>query len=529
MTGAVNAADLLRTQSDRVGELPCLRCGEGEWLSYAELDDLSSRTAAGLVSLGVEPGNRVVILAANSTEMAECVFAISKVGAVQVPLNTYLRGSFLNHQLADSGAKVAIVDVHGLASLRRLGPECPIERIVLIGPSDPDPMVTALSELRQASDPLPPRSARRGDLAAIMYTSGTTGPAKGCMVPNGMFTETASVFGSAGWFVPGDRVLTTSPLFHMGCQSGMLMAALANDAALCVLDHFSASGFMPFARAIDATVIYGVGAAAVAILGQPASPSDPDNQLRCALWVPLPGDRADEFERRFDVPTRSAAYGQTECISISLSSISEALPHGCAGRPNDLVEVSVFDDQDRELGPGQSGEIVVRPSRPNFMYQGYWNRPEASVKAVRGLWHHTGDLGRLDEDGRLWITDRKVDALRRRGENVSSTELEAVIRRYPGVREVAVHGVPSEMSEQDIKACICLNGDQTPPSTQDLFDFFRRELPYFAIPRYVEFLEELPVNAIGRVRKDVLRERPHSVATWDFEQLGYSVVRDERR
>jgi len=151
------------------------------------------------------------------------------------------------------------------------------------------------------------------------------------------------------------------------------------------------------------------------------------------------------------------------------------------------------------------------------------------VKAVRGLWHHTGDLGRLDEDGRLWITDRKVDALRRRGENVSSTELEAVIRRYPGVREVAVHGVPSEMSEQDIKACICLNGDQTPPSTQDLFDFFRRELPYFAIPRYVEFLEELPVNAIGRVRKDVLRERPHSVATWDFEQLGYSVVRDERR
>ena len=528
-TAATSPGELLERQADRLRERPFLRCGEGQWVSYAELDERSTRTACGLRQLGVSPGDRVAILAANSVEFAECIFACSKAGAVQVPINSYLRGSFLQHQLLDSGARVAITDGEGRSTLEGLGDATRIEKIVVIDQDAGDGTGdVTLSQLRETNGPLPSLEPTPADLAAIMYTSGTTGPAKGCMLPNGMFIDPAAVYATAGFIVPGDRVLTPSPMFHMGFQGGMLMTALANDASLCLLEQFSASRFMPLARAIGATVIFGVGAAAVAILRQPRQAEDAAGRLRCAIWVPLPGDQADEFEDRFAVPTIAEAYGQTEAITIALAAVDEDRQRQCAGSPNDLTEVAILDDQDRQVGAGEVGEVAVRPRRPNVMYTGYWNQPDASVAAISNLWHHTGDLGRLDDAGRLWITDRKADSLRRRGENVSSSELEEAMRRYPAVEDVAVVGVPSAMSEQDIKACIHLSpGQRLAPG--ELFGFFRSELPYFAIPRYVEFVEELPVNAVGRVRKDILRQMPLAADAWDFEEMGYAVSRSERR
>ena len=162
------------------------------------------------------------------------------------------------------------------------------------------------------------------------------------------------------------------------------------------------------------------------------------------------------------------------------------------------------------------------------MYLGYWRKPDATIEAWRNLWHHTGDQGRMDDEGFITFVDRKKDAIRRRGENVSSVEVEIAIQRHPKVAEVAVHAVPSEISEDDIKACIVVvPGDA--PTPDELFDFFKQKLPYFAVPRYVEIVPELPRNATLRVMKHLLRARGVTAETWDFEELGLTVARDERR
>jgi crotonobetaine/carnitine-CoA ligase len=188
----------------------------------------------------------------------------------------------------------------------------------------------------------------------------------------------------------------------------------------------------------------------------------------------------------------------------------------------------VVDGDDREVPAGGVGEVVVRPRIPNAIYLGYWGKPEATIDAWRNLWHHTGDYGRMSEDGVLTFVDRKVDALRRRGENVSSMVLERAILAHPGIAEAAVHGVPSEMSEDDIKACLVAEpGRELTP--EGLFAFFKETLPYFAIPRYVEVLPELPKTATLRVMKHLLRDRGVTEATWDLEALGLTVARDDRR
>jgi crotonobetaine/carnitine-CoA ligase len=189
--------------------------------------------------------------------------------------------------------------------------------------------------------------------------------------------------------------------------------------------------------------------------------------------------------------------------------------------------VEIVDEDDRPVAAGTVGEITIRPKSPHAMFRGYWGKPEETLETFRNLRHHTGDLGRLDEDGVLFFVDRKSDSLRRRGENVSSVELEGALGQFPGVREVAVHAVPSPMGEDDIKACLVVGGERPEPG--DLFDFFKQHLPYYAVPRYVEFLDRLPRNAVGRLMKHQLRDRGVTPETLDLEALGYSVAKDERR
>jgi crotonobetaine/carnitine-CoA ligase len=522
---ADSASDLLRIQAERLGGMPFVRCG-GDWMSYAELDDRTTRLARGLVDLGVKPGDRVALVSANSVDMVEAIFACSRAGAVQVPINVYLRGAFLRHQLEDPAPSLVLTDVMGVQAVEGV---VEAERVVLMSDgAASDPVASTTAELRASGSTARLPTPGPQDLGAIMYTSGTTGVSKGCMIPNGMFTTLHGVYEQNNYILPGDRMLTPSPLFHMGCQSAMLMGCLGNGASVSFVERFSASGFMAEAREINATVFYGVGAAAMAILAQPPHPLDAVNDLRAAVWVPMPPGKADEFEHRFGVPTSGEAYGQTEFMTIAFAPLGGGLPRGCAGLPTDVAEVAILDERDRRLPPGELGEIGARPRIPDAMYMGYWNRPADSVARRSNLWHHTGDVGRLDEQGILWITDRKSDVIRRRGENVSATEVETAIQRHAAVEEAAVHGVPSEMSEQDIKACVRLvAGAELEPD--EFFVFLRDAVPYFAVPRYVQIVDDFPRNAVGRIRKDVLRERGVTSDTWDLVVLGLTIDRDARR
>jgi crotonobetaine/carnitine-CoA ligase len=244
--------------------------------------------------------------------------------------------------------------------------------------------------------------------------------------------------------------------------------------------------------------------------------------------APLTPADQERFKERFGIEPWTEVYGQTECVPLCVSPRTGPRDRaGCGVGAPDL-EVALLDEQMQPVRDGEVGEICIRPREPQAMFDGYWNQPQATLDAFRGLWYHTGDAGRKLPSGEYTFVDRKKDALRRRGENVSSIELEVAIRNHPKVADVAIHAVPSPVSEDDIKACVVLvPGEATEP--EELFVFFRDNLPYYALPRYVEILDDLPRNAVNRVMKHVLKERPMTDGVWDFEALGLTVSREQRR
>jgi crotonobetaine/carnitine-CoA ligase len=235
-----------------------------------------------------------------------------------------------------------------------------------------------------------------------------------------------------------------------------------------------------------------------------------------------------EFNERFGPICWAESYGQTECVPVFNNPIDGVRRAGSMGRPVSDLEVALLDQHDNPVPQGTAGEICLRPLTNHSMFAGYWRKPEATVAATTHLWYHTGDNAYLDPDGYYWFLDRKKDAIRRKGENVSSVELEAAIERHHKISDVAVHGVPSDSSEEEIKAVIVLaNG--TAVSAEELYAFFSANLPYYAVPRYVEIVDELPRNSIGRVLKYRLRERPMTAATWDLHAAGHASDRSKRR
>jgi crotonobetaine/carnitine-CoA ligase len=290
---------------------------------------------------------------------------------------------------------------------------------------------------------------------------------------------------------------------------------------------FSARAYFPRARKVGATVMIAVGAMGAAILATEPSDDDRNHQVRRIMCAPLSLDAQDAFRKRFGVEPWVDVFGQTECMPMTLTALSSDRrdPNGC-GLPAPDLEVALLDDEGNVLDGEASGEIGIRPKAPYAMFDGYFEQPEATLAAFAGLWYHTGDYGRRLPSGALAFVDRKKDSLRRRGENVSSIELEQAIDRHPAIVESAVHAVPSELGEDDIKACIVATSAVDPA---ELFDFFKMTLPYFAIPRYVEFIDALPRNGVGRVMKHKLREAGNGPGTIDFEAMNLIVTRQERR
>ncbi|WP_019926893.1 AMP-binding protein [Nocardia sp. BMG111209] len=520
--------EVFRDRVRRTPDAPIADCGRGP-VTFAELDERTDRLAAGLTALGVRPGDRIALIVPNRPEMIELLIATAKLGAVQVPLNYWLRGEFLRYQLADCGARILVADELGYASAAPLLGETEIEQVVLLDDSAANPSAVAYSAVLAAGTAeWIARQANPSDLLSILYTSGTTALPKGCMLSTGYYVTVGRSYGERGWVRPGDRMYTAFPLFHSSGQMVAFMSALVNDADIVVAPEFHAATFMADARAAGATMLVGVGVMAQAILEQPPHPDDATSRFRLASWVPLPAERQAEFEQRFATPVMSEGYGQTECVPISASAAGGARVRTSAGLTAPAVDVRIVDENDEILPAGRSGEIVVRPRVPNATFQGYWNKPAETVSAWQNLWHHTGDFGLLDADGYLHFVDRKKDVLRRRGENVSSLQLEQVIRTHAAVADVAVCAVPAPLGDDDIKACVVTAPDHT-FTAADLFEFLRDRVPYFAIPRYLDVRAELPVNALGRVMKHVLRAEGVGPDVADLEALGLVVPRDERR
>jgi crotonobetaine/carnitine-CoA ligase len=500
----------------------------GVELSYGALADRAARLASGLSKAGAQPGSRVAAIMADRIEIAELLFACARIGAVFAPINPYLKGSFLAYQLSEIEPAVLVVDAEGFAARAGLSGAGPAPNTMFhVGDLEQaggvaQPLATAYREPDEAEV-----VSEGGAPTLLLYTSGTTGAPKGCLLSQAYLLKVGAVMADHWRMTPEDKVVTAFPLFHGAGLVGTIMSSLVAGASYRMVGAFHASRFMAEAAETGATIAIGPAAVGHALLAQPPRNSDRANRLRLACWTPFSPAAQRAFAERFGPDVWVENYGQTECMLITMSRLGGPRRPDSCGRPSPLVEVAILDDDGRSVPPGSSGEIAIRPATPGAIFQGYWRKPEATLAAWRNLWHLTGDYGVLDADGFLHFLDRKKDAIRRRGENVSCAELEDAILAYPKIRSAAVHAIPSSMGEDDIKACLILGDDQT-ATPEELFDFFRSNLPYFAIPRYVEVMTAFPMTGSMKVRKEALRERGTGSA-WDFDALGLRVAREERR
>ncbi len=507
-----------------------LRCGS-PWLTFAETHQKVEEIAGGLASIGVSKGDRVAVMLPNRLEMVLVILSLARLGAIQVPINVYLKGEFLSYQLNDCTAEYIITDKSGQVSIFGLLPSLPtLSHLVLVddeGIDVDDVTVHLLDDLVSANSPAPKVDLRSTDLVSIMYTSGTTGLPKGCMLSHGYYLAVPWSWYELGLLEEGDVLFSPMPLFHTGAGVIYLMNALQGGLAYHIDTAFSASKTIERVIEADATIFLGVTAHGIALLATPESELDTQHRLRFFQVIPM--EEADQliFEKRFNVPVQSKGYGQTEANPATLCGPEEFGSHRASmGKPTFLYDVSIRDEDDEDVAIGAVGEVCIRPKFPEVMFQGYWGKPEATAEAWKNLWHHTGDLASENEEGYLFFAGRKSDSVRRRGENVSAIEVERSIIKHEGVKEVAVHDVPGELGEDDIKACIVWH--DIAPDPLEFFNFLKKNLPYFAMPRYISSVDSLPANATGRVMKYVLKDKVPD-HDWDFQALGFEVARTERR
>jgi len=529
---------LLRRQAADHGSRPFLRFEDGQSFTFGALDAWTDGLAGSLAALGIRAGNRVLGLIGNRAEAIGLLFAAVKLGAVWVPLNTGLRGAFLQHQLHNAEPRVVIVEDRLAENLRDVaaGPVSP-ETIVMVGdPATATPpclsgarrlMFHESASLR-APDDLALVSPAPGDTAMIMYTSGTTGPAKGVLMPHGHCYLFGLGTAEALALTAEDRYYICMPLFHANALLMQLLGSLIAGTEVVVAERFRATTWLAEIRDSGATVTNGLGVIPEFIFRQPATDRDRDHRLRAMMAIPIAREWGAAFQERFGVPLRQG-FGMTECNIPAYGRPGDPLIPGCAGYPlADWFDVAIANPETDELVPaGQTGEIVVRPKVPGCFMAGYFRMPDKTVEAWRNLWFHTGDAGRLDERGRLHYIDRLKDCIRRRGENISAFEIEQVLNAHPAVAESAVMGirVAGAGGEDEVKACVVA----APGATVDpvaLLDWCTPRMPHFAVPRFVEIVAgELPKTPTGKVQKTALREAGVNATTWDRECVGYVVRR----
>jgi crotonobetaine/carnitine-CoA ligase len=509
----------------------------GTKLTASQVVTRGWRLATALNELGSVQHDRIATLLENSPEAVESWAGIVLGGRIAVPVNTAYKGSYLLHQLADCGAKAVVVANSLVPRLAGVVADLPeLDHVFVLddeageGTGLPDlgrVSVHRWTDLEGVEGRQPKVTIRPSDLATFIYTGGTTGPSKGCMLTHNYHEALARQIGICWQRTAEDVVWTPLPLYHFNALTTVVVGTLLYGGRGAIYRKFSVSNFWSEMNRVGATVTSTLGTMAYLLAHDADRPEMPrsgrpeaNTTLRLIGAAPMPVEVDDVIKSRFGVKTFSGAYGVTEASLVSWQPPGVSNKPNAAGQINDeYFDVRIFDDDDAEVPSGVDGEVVVRPKRPHVMFEGYWGRPEVTVETSRNWWYHTGDIGRIDEDGYLFFVDRKADYLRRRGENISSFEVESVLMSHGALADVAVHAVLSQLTEDDLKVTATLKeGAELRP--EELFDWCVDRLPYFVLPRYVEFRLELPRSPVGRVLKRELRDEGVTPATWDAEAAG---------
>jgi carnitine-CoA ligase len=491
---------------------------DGEDLSYARVDGLAGALAAGLAERGIGAGDRVAMMMSNSAEWVALWFAIAKVGATAVTVNTAHRGDGLAYILGRSETGLLAADAALAEHLAPLAAEGALPPTLLAGEGDPGALAAAPLADLYGEGGVGEVATVPGSGCSILFTSGTTGPPKGCLLPHAQYLAAAHLHAAACDYGEGTTAYTCLPLFHVNAQTYSLLSVLAAGGTLALDPKFSASRFWQRIVDSEATAFNFIGAMALALWNREPSPLEREHRATLAFGVPVPPEIWEAWEERFGVRI-VYSYGMTEnALPLTIhTGMTPVPPHlrGSSGVASPTTEVMIADDDGRPVPPDTPGEILTRPRIPGTMMSEYIGQPEATLEAFRDFWFHTGDIGRMDEDGFVFWLDRKKDTLRRRGEMVSSWEVEQLVSKFPGVAACAVVGVPSEMTEDDILVVVVGDGEPIDPAA--LVAFCEERTARFQVPRYVRIAAELPMTPTQRVEKYRLRAEGITAGTWDSQ------------
>lgn len=515
------AAELRRAARDAPHQ-PFIRMIGGEW-SYARFDADTDRVAAGLHALGVRRGDNVSLMLPNCIEFAVLWFALAKLGAVTAPVNTSFRGQVLLNAINLVESRLLLIHASLLVALDTQRPQLSsIEQILVVG-GDPEPDCLRYETLWQTEPgplTLPQPDIGFTELCLLLYTSGTTGRSKAAMISH-RFVLAQAQLTIAGLGLRSDDVLYCPyPMFHLDAAVMTIAPALLLRGVAAIGERFSVSRYWQELRDLEATVFDFMGATITMLWKQQPSPDDRNHRARLGWGVPLPS-WAPEFETRFGCQLVEL-YGLTEAGTMIFTPRHEPRRLGACGKPMGPFDVRLLDESGFEVPVGQAGELVIRPQEPSLIMQGYYGMPEETLIAFRDLWFHTGDVLRRDADGFLYFVGRRKDIVRRRGENISAAEVEMAIETHPDVLECAVVGVPSEMTEEEVLACVVLrsNANMEP---ELLLDFCATKMARFMVPRYLRFMPDLPKTPTDKVEKFRLQQEFSGAHKWDREKSAWVV------
>lgn len=494
---------------------------EDRKISFRTLQSSVGRLASGLSELGVTAGQHVAVMLGNHPDHIFTIFALAELGAVWVPINVNLRGPSLDFIFEKSASSVLIADSEFWNQLVPVLAYENIETVIvrnarnIVTPSDRI-KVLDFSAVPRKEAALVSTTRTLNEIRGILFTSGTTGEPKGVLMTERMLKTCAVGAGIASDARSGDVFLLWEPIYH-SASAQMCILALMEEITLALVSRFSASRFWDQVRKYRARKIHYLGGILDILLKAPPSPNDKDHDVQIAFGAGCSKANWTAFETRFGVRIREV-YGLTEASGFS--TVNKSGKIGSVGKPYPYFEIKIVDNEGKPLGVGQVGEIVLREKLPGLITRGYLENPEATAKALRDGWFHTGDLGYYDEEGDFYFSGRTKDSIRRRGENISAWEVERVLNSHPKIQESAVLGVDADVGEQELKAFIVPTGGSV-LEPLEIIKWCETRLPYYQIPRYIAFSDSFEKTPTERIRKEHLSKG--TIECWDLQSSGYRI------
>jgi long-chain acyl-CoA synthetase len=486
-----NLATVLTESAERSGDRTAIKLDDFE-VSYEQLNEASARAAAMLKDKGIEPGDRVGIMLPNIPQFAATYYGTLRAGGVVVPMNPLLKGRETSFYLSDPEAKVLFA-FSGFEDAAKQGADEAGAELILVEPGDFE------KKLAQHEPDFDVADRDEDDTAVILYTSGTTGKPKGAELTHSNLLKNAQVAGTLADVSEEDILLGALPLFHSFGQTCGLNASMAVGATLSMIPRFDPDKALEIIERDSVTIFQGVPTMFTAMLHSDKKDDADVSCLRVCMsgGSAMPVEVLRGFEEQFGCKVLEG-YGLSETSPVaSFNHPDRERKPGSIGTPIEGVEMKVVDEQGGEVDQGEVGEIVIKGH--NVM-KGYWNRPDATEEAIKDGWFHSGDMGKIDEDGYFSIVDRKKELIIRGGYNVYPREVEEVLYEHPAVLEVAVVGVPDEKMGEEVGAAVVLKQGED-VSEGDLRDYVKNEVAGYKYPRKIWFLDELPKGPTGKILK----------------------------